>query len=76
MSIMKITRIFIPTTHDRLKVIEENGFEKIHEKQVSLVIRKHRKYQYVVTKTILRGDVWDELAHFIKAQSVLQMYRC
>ena len=34
-----------------LKVMEENGFEKIHEEQVPLIIREHqRKYQYIITE--------------------------
>lgn len=37
---------------DRLKVLmEERGFEKIHEEQMPLIIREHqRKYQYIVSE--------------------------
>jgi SAM-dependent methyltransferase len=32
-------------------VMESNGFEKIHEEQVPLIIREHqRKYQYIVSE--------------------------
>jgi putative 4-mercaptohistidine N1-methyltranferase len=34
------------------KVMEKNGFEKIHEDQMPLIIREHqRKYQYIISET-------------------------
>ena len=37
---------------DKLKdIMEELGFEKIHEEQMPLVIREHqRKYQYIISE--------------------------
>ena len=37
---------------DKLKeIMEANGFEKIHEEQMPLVIREHqRKYQYIISE--------------------------
>lgn len=39
-------------SEDRLRaVMEENGFEKVHEEEIPLVIREHqRKYQYVISQ--------------------------
>ena len=33
------------------QIMESNGFEKIHEEEMPLVIREHRrKYQYIVSE--------------------------
>jgi hypothetical protein len=47
-----------PATHEQrhskdklMEVMDELGFEKIHDEQMPLVIREHqRKYQYIISE--------------------------
>ena len=50
--------VYDPVSNDEIRskdvlkaIMEDNGFEKIHEEEVPLVIREHqRKYQYIVSE--------------------------